>query len=131
MNRSARAATKMGMNGPSSLAILLLLAAASGCELPQSSGVSSSRIGVIDLTFTQPNTCRATFGGKTYVLPDDERAFVAALKGQASKFESVRMDGDYNAVPYKCVGSAIFLAQSAGIKRVNFIAQPPAASSNR
>lgn len=82
---------------------------------------------VIGLTFSQPDICSVAVDGKNYVLPEDQQALVTALKDQASKFKYARVDGDYNTVPYKCFGSAVFLAQSAGFERVGFIAAPPPA----
>ena len=111
----------------SRLPLLIVLGVASGCQHSQ----LPKGMAVIELAFTPPDTCRATVGEKSFVLPADQQAYVAALKIEAKAFENARVNGDYNSVPYKCFGSAVFLAQSAGFKRVGFIAQPPDTSAGQ
>jgi hypothetical protein len=113
----------------SNLAALLFLASG-GFQHPQPPEVATSRTAVIKLTLTPPDTCQAAVGGKSYVLPRDQQALLTALEIEKKRFKNARVDGDYNTVPYRCFGSAVFTAQQAGFKRVGFISQPPSEPSN-
>ena len=79
---------------------------------------------VINLAFEPPDRCRVTVEGQSYALPADELALLTALKPQAALHPAARVDGNV-AIPYKCFGHAVFVAQRAGFKRVGFIAEPP------
>ena len=93
------------------------------CQQTFSQQRLASRSVTIALTFEEPDTCRATFAGRSFSLAH-EAAVLMALKQQAAVFGNATVAGG-GTIPYKCFGHAIYLAQRAGFKRVGFIAQPP------
>lgn len=109
------------------LGVLSLSVTLASCQLAQRQGYavpSTSKITVIKLAYEPPETCRVTVDGQSFTLPSDEPELTAALKLQATRYRTARVDA-VMTIPYKCVGYAVFVAQRAGFKRASFIAAPP------
>jgi hypothetical protein len=64
--------------------------------------------------------CRYEAGARTLSLDE------LAVEARAWRGRAVRFDGGAET-PYKCLGGAIFFLQRAGVRRIGFISEPPAA----
>lgn len=73
--------------------------------------------------FAEPAACKIDLEGKSFSLPDDEDALLAALKSRYAKGRRISVGGGAD-IPYRCLGHAIYLAQPAGFEKVGFVAEP-------
>ncbi|HEV2568436.1 hypothetical protein [Sphingomonas sp.] len=80
---------------------------------------------IMDLHFVPPTTCEVTVMGETFSLPLDEERMVLALRKLRREWKSARALGNVET-PYRCVGFAIYIAQRAGFRKVDFITDRPA-----
>lgn len=95
------------------LALGLSLAA---CSQP----VASDRTAlVVDVRGTSESECSVTIGGKVFVMPRDGDMIAEAFTVERPKGAAVQIKG-YGSAPYRCVGSAAFLAQKAGFEELTF-----------
>ncbi|GAA0665048.1 hypothetical protein FHT00_000984 [Sphingomonas insulae] len=68
------------------------------------------------------STCQISFVHQTFSLPADQESMVAALRKLRKHWRALSISGPAQT-PYKCIGGAIYLAQSSGFQTVQFKAQ--------
>jgi hypothetical protein len=79
------------------------------------------RLLMLTTRYTQTAGCEVSVEGQSFTLPDDEARMVLTLRKLRGDRQSARVTGSA-ALPYRCVGHAIFVAQRAGFTKVNFTA---------
>ncbi|MDJ0277530.1 biopolymer transporter ExbD [Sphingomonas sp. 2R-10] len=81
----------------------------------------------IEVAMAADATARVTIGSQSFVLPDEQERFAAALNAMPDKDRPVVVDvTGRTETPYRVFGGILYLAQSAGFQRVSFVAEPPA-----
>jgi biopolymer transport protein ExbD len=84
---------------------------------------SASRSLPITLQIRDAAICYVSVDDSEFRLPDDAKLFAQRLKQLRKRWRAASIVGDTN-VPYRCVGHVIYIAQSAGFKKVGFAALP-------
>lgn len=81
----------------------------------------------IRIEIADDSTCRVTVGGRTFVLPDQREAFVAALRSMPDKTQPVVLSApEPAAAPARYIGGVLYLVQSAGFEKITVVNEPPA-----
>jgi len=110
-------ATDAAMHLLGSIASLALLLALNGC-----SSSDTSTVLPISLTYDPP-ICTVGFDNRSFSLPSDETALFEELKVKRRKYHKVSVIND-KAMPFRCIGHAVFIAQRAGFKDVQSTIDP-------
>jgi biopolymer transport protein ExbD len=63
--------------------------------------------------------------GQSYSLDSTDEVLLSKLRALSDRQSEIQIRS-YGDTPYRCIGAAISLAQSAGNIRVDFISQPSA-----
>jgi biopolymer transport protein ExbD len=69
--------------------------------------------------------CFIVLAGQSYPLDSTDEVLLSKLRALSAKHPEIEIRS-YGDTPYRCIGAAISLAQSAGNIKVGFISQPPA-----
>ncbi len=69
------------------------------------------------------NECHIVFADQSFPLDTANEALLSKLRGLYPKDSEIHVRG-YGDTPYRCIGPAISLAQSAGHVRVGYISDP-------
>lgn len=108
-------------------AVAWMLAAATVCGT--TAAIAAARTGKaralpIVIRFVPPATCEISVSNQLYSVPIDQDRMATALRQLRREWKSAHIVGGPE-IPYRCVGYAIFIAQSSGFNKVGFIAEPP------
>ena len=79
---------------------------------------------IMDLRLVPPLTCIVIVKGEQYSLPAHQDRMVLALRELRSQWKSARAVGDVD-MPYRCLSHAVYLAQMAGFREVDYVNNRP------
>lgn len=104
-----------------------MLAAASVCEATAAFAAARSgkaRALPLVIRFVAAATCEISVADQLFSLPGDQDRMAAEMRKLRQKWKSAQIVGG-REIPYRCIGHAIFIAQSSGFEKVGFVAEPP------
>jgi hypothetical protein len=82
----------------------------------------------ITATYTPPDTCLVHIEGESFILPKDSATMTAKLQDLRKRWATASIVGG-PALPYRCIGGAIYFAQRAGFERIGFTGEAHRAGS--